>query len=108
MDIEYYQLLSCIKTLKYKEKKYGIILAVAKLNPETLFDNFQDPTEFGTFMSALKCVKCRGYILPEDGFCTTTCKETKWRCSQCSFYTTEEKVACLLISINNNITKLSS
>ena len=71
-----------------------------------LVTTYKDPTEFGTFMSALKCTKCSSYILPEHGFCNGHDKN-EWKCNKCNFHTTQEKVSQLLASINNNIMKLS-
>ena len=68
--------------------------------------NLQDPTEFGTFMSAMKCSKCPGYMLPDIGFCSRD-ENNIWSCNKCNFQTTEAKVSKLLSSIENKITKIS-
>ena len=68
--------------------------------------NLQDPTEFGTFMSAMKCTKCPGYMLPDIGLCSKD-ENNMWSCNKCNFQTTEAKVSKLLSSIENKITKIS-
>ena len=57
-------------------------------------------------MSALKCTKCPGYMLPDVGFCSRD-ENNIWSCSKCNFQTTEAKVSKLLSSIENKITKIS-
>ena len=57
-------------------------------------------------MSALKCTKCPGYMLPDIGFCSRD-ENNIWSCNKCNFQTTEAKVSKLLSSIENKITKIS-
>ena len=79
---------------------------IQNLSDTMMFTILQDPTEFGTFMSALKCTKCPGYMLPDVGFCSRD-ENIIWSCNKCNFQTTEAKVSKLLSSIENKITKMS-
>ena len=49
----------------------------------------QDPTELGSFMSALKCPDCEsGYLLPIDSMDP----ESQWICSKCEHQQSSESV----------------
>ena len=49
----------------------------------------QDPTELGSFMSALKCPDCEsGYLLPIDSMD----QESQWICSKCEHQQSSESV----------------
>ena len=57
-------------------------------------------------MSAMKCTKCPGYMLPDIGLCSRD-ENNIWSCNKCNFQTTEAKVSKLLSSIENKMTKIS-
>ena len=91
---------------KYQPRELIQPSGYSKLIRYYVLDNLQDPTEFGTFMSALKCTKCPGYMLPDIGFISRD-ENNIWSCNKCNFQTTEVKVSKLLSSIENKITKIS-
>eukprot|EP00095_Tigriopus_kingsejongensis_P012445 maker-scaffold89_size390429-snap-gene-0.18 protein:Tk12445 transcript:maker-scaffold89_size390429-snap-gene-0.18-mRNA-1 annotation:"protein isoform b-like" len=48
-----------------------------------------DPTEFGTFMSAVRCFQCQsGYLLPSDA----QDLESDWKCDRCEWIILHQKV----------------
>jgi len=64
-----------------------------------------DPTEKGTFMSAVICPKCKGNLLPES-FSDPSYPD--WQCDKCQFVTTHEKVTKLIDAVKNSYNKIIS
>ena len=58
----------------------------------------QDPTEKGTFLSAILCPKCKGNLLPESFHLS----DPEWKCNKCLFSSSHEKVTKLVDSIKNS------
>ena len=61
----------------------------------------QDPMEKGTYMSALTCPKCKGYLLPKSFH-----NPSDWHCNKCAFTTTDEKVQKLIEAVRNQVTAI--
>ena len=58
-----------------------------------------DPTENGTFMSAVICPKCKiGKMLPESFHMA----DPNWHCDKCKFMSTDEKVTKLVDAVRNS------
>ena len=63
-----------------------------------------DPTENGTYMSALVCPKCQGMLLPLSFHNVTN---SQWKCNKCPFTSINEKVEKLVDTIRNNFNSVS-
>ena len=62
-----------------------------------------DPTENGTFLSAVICPKCKnGKMLPESFHMA----DTNWHCDKCRFMSTDEKVTKLVDAVRNSYIKI--
>ena len=62
----------------------------------------KDPTEKGTFMSALTCPKCKGLLLPKSFH-----EPSEWKCDKCPFSTTDEKAQKLVEAVRNQVTAVT-
>lgn len=67
----------------------------------------EDPTELGSFLSALKCIgheigPCNGHILPLDPYDSNT----KWTCSECPTQLESEKVSALIENMDEQVESL--
>uniref|UniRef100_A0A1B6KW78 MYND-type domain-containing protein n=1 Tax=Graphocephala atropunctata TaxID=36148 RepID=A0A1B6KW78_9HEMI len=67
-----------------------------------------DPTELGTYFSALICEKseCRGPVLPEN-LCSVT-SDTVWSCARCGLTMTDQQVEDILHQAGNELASLAS
>jgi len=77
---------------------------------ECTCDRCADPTECGTFMSAIKCTLCSpGYVLPVKPF-NISDSEAVWKCLEhdCSHTLTTEKVQTLLGKISKDVETVES
>jgi len=64
----------------------------------------QDPTEKGTFLSAILCPKCKEHLLPESFHLS----DPVWKCNKCLFSSSNEKVTKLVDSIKNSFETIMS
>ena len=71
-------------TIQYKGPLQGNVLRRLAFGNHWMFEcrcpRCADPTEFGSFLSAMRCPeKCGGFILPIDSLD----KMGDWKCSEC-------------------------
>lgn len=65
----------------------------------------RDPSELGTYFSALKCRKCQsGNVLPLDALSPVSL----WKCENCSFENSSENIAKLLNMLQSEIDNAKS
>lgn len=55
-----------------------------------------DPTEFGTYMNAILCQKCRGIVIPAEPL-----KSRHWKCEQCNSIVHNKEVGTILSLIGS-------
>ncbi|TRY78058.1 hypothetical protein TCAL_06488 [Tigriopus californicus] len=77
-------------TIQYKNPLLGNVVRTTSLQRNWLFDcqcaRCQDPTELGTYLSALRCRRgdCPGKILPQDFYhISISVDPSLWYCSSC-------------------------
>jgi hypothetical protein len=89
-------------TITYCTQLMNTPTRLAKLKKSKFFtcycDLCCDPTEMGTYMSALTCPKCKGHLLPKSFHNANL----DWTCNKCTFSTTGEKVKKLVDTMENN------
>ena len=59
-----------------------------------------DPSEFGSYLSALKCPKCQSPTVLPDSFLDD---ETAWRCGDCPFKTTSHNVNKMIGALRKKV-----
>ena len=95
ITISYCSTLINTKTRLAKLKRSKFFVCQCKL--------CMDPTENGTFMSAVICPKCKiGKMLPESFHMA----DPNWHCDKCSFMSTDEKVTKLVDAVRNSYIKI--
>ncbi|XP_049546620.1 SET domain-containing protein SmydA-8 isoform X1 [Anopheles darlingi] len=98
-------------TTTYTHSLWGTQLRRQHLKANKCFDckceRCADPTELGTFLSALRCMgldgePCGGYQLPIDPLSETS----DWKCNRCPVQITHDQVNFLLSKIGEEVDEL--
>ena len=93
-------------TITYCNALTNTEMRLSKLKKSKFFickcDLCLDPTENGTFMSAVVCPKCKGNLLPESFHLS----DPVWKCDKCQFTSTHEKVTKLIDSVRSSYSKI--
>merc|ERR1712098_755612 len=81
----------------------------AKISGEWHFDcccsRCEDPTELGTYISAVRCRSCKiGYLLPKEPLE----EDTVWHCNKCGMITNACTVLGLVDKIKSSVNKMQS
>lgn len=80
-------------------------LMTCQITNQIIFCRCSDPTELGTYLSALKCLgteekgKCDGIQLPID----PTDDKTEWACNKCDIKLNNSEVAYLVNQIGDEV-----
>jgi len=95
-------------TVQYLSALNGNHRRRQKIREEWYFDcscrRCSDPTECGSFISAVRCFKdCKGYLLPEESLDY----QSLWQCSRCKNEVLQEQVANMVESLEQELNSIT-